>query len=109
MSPYCISEAFKSEMNKQIEQLLEDGKIKESSGCFAYYIGCVILRSYVQSICLGTFIYFQMRQILRLVSLSLGNKIKTDLLHWCLSVSSSPSFRRSGTLISMDSVEPSTE
>ena len=41
MKPYRIPEALKAEVDKQVDQLLEDGKIKESSSCFAHPIVCV--------------------------------------------------------------------
>ena len=41
LKPYRIPEVLKNEVDKQIKQLLEDGKIKESSSCFAHPIVCV--------------------------------------------------------------------
>src|SRR3989441_2472643 len=41
LKPYRIPETLKTEVDKQVNQLLEDGKIKESSSCFAHPIVCV--------------------------------------------------------------------
>ena len=41
LKPYRIPEMLKTEVDKQVKQLLEDGKIKESSSCFAHPIVCV--------------------------------------------------------------------
>src|SRR5206468_3115620 len=41
LKPYRIPETLKTEVDKQVNQLLEDGKIKESSRCFAHPIVCV--------------------------------------------------------------------
>src|SRR6267154_105909 len=41
LKPYRIPEVLKSEVGKQIKQLLEDGTIMESSSCFAHPIVCV--------------------------------------------------------------------
>src|SRR5437867_5160509 len=51
LKPYRIPEALRAEVDRQIDQLLEAGKIRKSTSCFSHPIVCVKKANGETSIC----------------------------------------------------------